>query len=132
MTADASLPLQKAIVTALKGASIAGGRVYDRVPDTPTFPYVSFGPFTALTEIADEYEGSETTIQLDVWSRANNSVEVKQVGRAVREALHEAELTLEEDQRLVELIVQDVRYTADPDGLTQHGIITLRALTEPV
>ncbi len=129
--ADASLPFQKAILSALKTANIAGQRIYDAVPTSPTFPYVSFGPFDVLTEEADEYEGSDSTLQIDGWSRATGSVEAKQLGRAIRAALHGATLPLDENQRLVALTVPSVRYTNDPDGLTSHVIVTVRARTEP-
>ena len=131
MTADASLPLHKAILTALKAVPVASGRVYDGVPVSPAFPYVSLGPFDALTEEADEYEGSDTTIQIDAWSRTPGSVEIKQIGRQIRETLHEAALSLDENQRLVAMTVDQVRYTRDPDGLTHHAIVTVRARTEP-
>lgn len=130
-TADASLPLQKAVLTALKSANIAGQRIYDAVPSSPVFPYVSFGPVDVLTEEADEYEGSDATLQIDAWSRATGSVEVKQLGRAIRGALHGASLPLDENQRLVALTVSSVRYMNDPDGLTSHAIVSVRARTEP-
>lgn len=130
--ADASLPLQKAIVAALKAASTpAAGRVFDAISPSAAKPYISLGPFDVLTEQADEYEGSETTIQIDAWSAGPGSVEVKQLGRAIRAALHNATLTLEENQRLVSLTVEQIRYLRDPDGITQHAAVTVRALTEP-
>lgn len=134
-TADASLPLQKAIVAALKGAgavsAIVAARVYDTPPTVPTKPYLSMGPFDVLTDEADEYEGSETTLQVDAWSGGPGSVEVKQLGRAIRATLHQAVLTLDENQRLVALTVEQIRYLREPDGLTQHAAVTVRALTEP-
>lgn len=129
--ADASLPLQKAIVAALKTAGIASARVYDVPPATPTKPYVSMGPVDVLTEEADEYEGSDTSIQIDAWSAGPGSVEIKQVGRAIRAALHEQELSLEENQRTVSLTIDQVRYLREPDGITWHAAITARARTEP-
>lgn len=130
-TADASLPLQKAIVAALKGAGLASGRVYDVPPPTPQKPYLSMGPFDVLTEEADEYEGSETTLQVDAWSAGPLSAEVKQLGRLIRATLHKATLTLEESHRLVDLTVEQIRYLREPDGVTQHAAVTVRALTEP-
>ena len=133
--ADASLPLQKAIVARLKtdAAMIAlvAGRVYDNVPPGATKPYVSVGPFDALTISADEYEGSETTLQFDGWAPGPESTQVKQLGRAMRAALHEADLALDENQRLQFLVVDAVRYLLEPDGMTQHAVVTLRARTEP-
>lgn len=133
---DASLPLKKAIIAALKsGSAIAAGRNYDRAPPNPQFPYTTLGPFDALTEVADEYAGSDTTMQIDAWSRGTPplvaSVEVMQIGRAIHAALHEQTLTLTENQRLVALTVESIRYLQDPDGITEHGVVTVRARTEP-
>lgn len=137
--ADASLPLQKAILAALKADptvnGLVGGRIYDNVPATATMPYISFGPFDVLTEEADEYEGSDTSLQIDAWSGGGatvGSVQVKQIGRAIRDVLHEANLTLDEDQRLVALTVDVIRYLRELDGITQHAAVTVRARTEPI
>lgn len=129
------LALKKAIIAKLKtGSAIASGRIYDRPPPTPTFPYTSLGVFDALTEEADEYDGADITFQIDVWARNTPtlaaSVQVMQIGQAVRDALHEEELTLD-GARLVALTIDRVNYTQDPDGLTEHGIVTGRARTEP-
>ena len=133
--ADASLPLQKAIIARLRSdtemAALVAGRVYDSVPSGAVKPYVSAGPFDALTISADEYEGSETTLQFDGWANGPESVEVKRLGRAMRAALHEAALALDENQRLVFLVVDVIRYLVEPDGTTQHAAVTLRARTEP-
>jgi len=133
--ADAALPLQKAIVARLKSDTavnaLCAGRIYDNVPPGATKPYVSAGPFDALTVNADEYEGSETTLQFDGWAAGPESVQVKQLGRAMRAALHEAELALEDNQRLQFLLVDSIRYLLEPDGITQHAVVTLRARTEP-
>lgn len=134
--ADASDPLQKAIRAALVAAPglapLVGTRIYDAVPaGGATKPYLSFGPFDVITEEADEYEGSDTTIQIDAWADGPDSVGVKRVGREVRAALHGASLALDQNQRLVALTVEQIRYLRDPDGITAHGVITIRARTEP-
>ena len=132
---DASLPLQKAIVDALKAdaavAALVGARVYDVPPPAPEKPYISLGPFDALTEVAAEYEGSETTMQIDGWAAGQGSVEIKQLGRAIRAALHEKDFALEDNQRLVALVIDQLRYLREPDGITQHVAATARARTEP-
>lgn len=139
--ADATLPLQRAIIAALKAdttvASYVGTRVYDAVSNAAVLPYISFGPVEVASQTAhgldatSMYTGSETTIQLDAWSSGPGSVEVKQIGRAIKTAMHYVDLSLESNQRLILLEVQSIQYLVDPDGLTQHGVVILRALTEP-
>lgn len=132
---DASLPLQKAIVAALKAhaglTALVGGRVYDGVPRSAAKPYVSYGPSDVLTEEADEYEGFDESLQIDAWSAGPGRVEIKKIGRAIHDALHETALSLDESQRLVALTVEQVRYLTEPDGLTQHAAVAVRARTEP-
>lgn len=132
-----TLALKKAIIAKLRtGSAIASGRNYDRAPANPTFPYTTLGPFDELTEEADEYDGKDISFQVDIWTRQRDgatvaaSVEVMQIGEAVRSALHEEELTLD-GARLVALTIDRVSYQQDPDGLTEHGIVTGRARTEP-
>jgi hypothetical protein len=136
MLADASLPLQKALVATLQAdpnvSAIIQGRVYDNVPAPVTFPYISIGPFQVLPELADCSEGCEIFVTLDGWSRnGGKTAEVKRLGGAVANAVHQAALVLDEGQRLVLIVLDRLDYIRDPDGLTTHAAIVFRALTEP-
>lgn len=72
MSEDAAHELQVAIVTCLKAdadvTALIAGRVYDRVPQGVSLPYVSFGPTQELPEDADGLDLSDLFIQLSVWS----------------------------------------------------------------
>lgn len=128
-----SAQLQKTIFDALRSdpavSAQIGARVYDRVPDSPSFPYVSFGPYDFVSDDAECIIAGEHTIQIDVWSRAVGRVQAKQITDAVRRALHghEAEMG---DYGLVETRADFARVIGDPDGLTSHGIVTVTALIE--
>jgi hypothetical protein len=128
-----SLELQGAIVARLKAfaplAALVGPRIYDRVPDVATFPYVSFGPEDSASDDADCITGFEITMQLDAWSRAVGFPEVKRVAEAVRVALHYYELPLS-DNALVSLQHRQTRVLRDPDGLTNHAVVEIVALVE--
>jgi hypothetical protein len=134
---DGALPLQKALVARLKAdaavSAIVGGRVYDVVPANATLPYLSFGPFQQVPVRADQYRGYVTSVQIDGWSAGQNlgSVQAKRLVAAVEDALDQAELSLDENQRLVLLQIEAVRVLTDVDGIKQHAIITLSAHTEP-
>jgi|SRR5215211_6824780 len=133
---DATLPLQAAVVAALKAnaavAAIVGTRIYDNPAGDAAKPYISIGPSDLVPDDADGIEAAEITMQIDGWSDTPTSVQVKQVGAAIRAALHHAELTLPDDQRLVFLEADNTRYLTEPDGLTRHVAVSLRALTEPI
>jgi len=133
--ADSSLPLQKAIVARLKAdatvSAMINGRIYDAVPVSAAKPYVSFGAFQVLPEEADCSEGVSVVIQLDGWAAGPDTVEVKRLGAAIARSLRWAEMPLDEDQRLVIMNIEEVSYLRDPDGITTHAIVTVRAQTEP-
>jgi hypothetical protein len=76
--------------------SLAGGRVYDRVPSTngqvtAQFPYVSFGPVNVIDDFADCVDGETHTIQLDVWSRAVGQGECKNIVDGIRKVLNRSQ-----------------------------------------
>lgn len=129
---DVTLDLQKAVYDALIAntlvGSLVGDRIYDQVPEARTFPYVSFGPFSAFSDDPDCITGYEITMQIDAWSRAYGSTEVKQVADAVRRTIGD-DLTLA-DNALVTVDHRITRYINDADGLTKHAVITFTALIE--
>jgi len=125
--------LQGQIVTLLKASpeltALIGGRIYDRVPESPTFPYVSFGPSDEISDDADCIDGFEVTMQLDVWSRAVGFPECRRIVDAVRKALPEGGILLA-DNALVTFNHRISRVFRDPDGLTSHGAMTFEAFVE--
>ena len=133
--ADPGLQLQKAIVARLKAHSgvdaIIAGRIYDAVPGSAVKPYVSFGAFQLLPEHGDCLYGGEAFVTLDGWATGPDTVQVKQLGTAMANALDEAVLILDAPQRLVEMTVEQTEYMRDPDGITAHAAITVHAWTEP-
>ena len=128
-----SFELQKLIYDRLTGnpavSALIGTRVYDRVPDNPTFPYVSFGPFDELSDNADCIDGFEVTLQLDVWSRSVGFPECRKIVDAVRKALPDDGMTLP-DNALATFNHRTSRIFRDPDGLTSHGAMTFEAFVE--
>lgn len=125
--------LQGQIVTLLKASPeltvLIGGRIYDRVPESPTFPYVSFGPSDEISDDADCIDGFEVTMQLDVWSRAVGFPECRRIVDAVRKALPEGGILLA-DNALVTFNHRISRVFRDADGLTSHGAMTFEAFVE--
>lgn len=127
--------LWKAIRSALLADPNVSGlvsSVYDKVPTSPwgaKKAYISRGPTYGSDDGADCIDGQEITIQIDVWSRANDTGTCSDIVEAVRLALHEEELALG-DNALVEIRVEVWRVVDDPDPLTTHGIVQAVALIE--
>jgi putative lipase involved disintegration of autophagic bodies len=127
---DPSLALQKALVGALTGQTAAGANVFDSVPSTDPFPRITVGEGTALGDYADCYDGSETILDVHVWSRQVGFPQAKTIAGQVRDILHDANLIL--DGHTLGLIeYQGSQNLRDPDGLTSHIAMTFRALTQP-
>lgn len=124
---DPSLPLQAAIVKALKDAGIASGRVYDPIPDNPTFPYVTVGDDQVVGDDDDCGDGSIVFTRIHGWSHAIGYPEVKALAAAVRTAIKNATLTLSGFTVVVTEFVQ-TQYLKDPDGLTRHAVVEMRFL----
>jgi hypothetical protein len=131
---DPSLELQGAIVRALKASAdlqgVVGTRVYDSVPASPTFPYVTVGDGQVLPDAYDGVDGKECFLMVHTWSREPGFPQTKAMTGPIIDALDGAELGLGV-HRLVDLLFERMDFLNDPDGLTRHAAITFRALTEP-
>lgn len=133
---DPSDVLHRAMRETLAGApAVAGfvaGRIYDYVPkgSDPPLPYIVFGAFQVLDDGAGCIDGAEVFVTLDVWSRDQRSIEAKRICAAVARTLNDADLDLGAEHRLVEMMHQSSNVFLDADGLTSHGVVTFRVLTE--
>ncbi len=131
--ADPSLELQGAIVARLKNtaavAALVGQKIYDPVPPSATFPYVSLGPDDLVSDDADCITGFEITVQIDAWSRQPGFKEVKQISDAVRESLHDYDFTLSVNAAVL-FVHRITRNMRDPDGLTNHAAMTFTGFVE--
>jgi len=127
--------LRAALFTALKNdtplASLLGGaRVYDEPSREAAFPYVTLGEATVADGSTSTEGGDEHGLTLHVWSRHGGHREAHEIAGAVLEALADAPLAAD-GHRLANLrfVTADVRREAD--GRTYHGLVRLRAYTEP-
>ncbi|MBL0374034.1 DUF3168 domain-containing protein [Rhizobium sp. KVB221] len=123
--------VQKAIHDALMAApAVAGGRIYDRVPDKPTFPYITIGDEQILDDGNSCDDGWEVFHDLHAWSRSVGFPEVKGLIAAAVPRL--ASIASIGGHTLIAAEVQATRVFRDPDGLTNHGVITVRFVITPV
>ncbi|MGF7005799.1 DUF3168 domain-containing protein [Aminobacter sp. BE322] len=128
-----AVALQKLVHDALRAdtavAAQIAGRVYDRVPEAPAFPYVSFGAYDFVADDAECIYAGEHTLQVDIWSRAVGRVQAKQITDAVRRTVHGYEADMGAFG-LVEMRAAFAQVIGDPDGVTSHGIVTVTAMIE--
>lgn len=124
------LEVQKAIVDALNAeTAIAGGRIYDRVPENPDFPYVSIGSEQVIDDGNSCDDGWEVYSDVHVWARGVGFVEAKQVMAQAVDRIKT--ITAIPGFTLIALEVEDVRTLRDPDGLTSHAVISVKFIINP-
>lgn len=133
---EPSLELQRAIYQALIASEALkaemGGtvRAYDRVPPSPTFPYISFSEAQVLDNgNTCEHDMFEIFVDLHVWSRTVGMAEAKTISGVVRAVMLALEIA--NDWKIAIAEFQTSRHMNDPDGLTVHSVNTFRFLLEP-
>ena len=128
--------LQKAAYAVLKAdamltALLGSDWLYDDVPQTVPFPYVVIEQMRVNDWSTSTERGSEHILMLHIWSRYKGKREAFEIADAVREALDDAELTLD-DNRLISLMHQYSDLRRGDDRKSWHGVMRFRAVTEPV
>ena len=132
---------ERALAAAIRAAVIADAgvkavlgepaRVHDDHPPDPTFPYATFGGFQSRPADSSAQAAIEHVVTLHVWSRHGGRAETLDALGALRAALHDQTLALT-GQRLVLLHATFTDVFRAGDGQTTHGILRLRAVTEPI
>ena len=111
--------------------ALGGPRIYDHVPRGAAYPYVTFGQSTVRDWSTGGDEGDEHVVTLHDWSLAAGRNQVHDIIGALRVALHDRDLTLA-GHRLVNLRHEHSEARREVDGERFHGIVRLRAVTEPL
>ena len=126
-----SVALQTAVHGAIAGASIAGvKRVSDHYltdPGTGDFPFVQIGEAHALPLDVSGSDGAERYIDLHVWSRYRGQGEAKRILDGLRGLFHARPLAVPGLSSAF-AYAESERVLSDPDGLTRHGVLTLKIL----
>ncbi len=134
--AGAGWDLQKAVYAALAADTalttlLGGPKVYDAVPQEAAFPYVVIDQMRLSDWSTGTEPGTEHMVMVHVWSRYAGKREAYEIADAIRAVLDGALLSLE-NHRLINLRHQYSELKLDEDGETQHGVLRLRAVTEPL
>jgi hypothetical protein len=126
---DGSAALQTALYTLLTGANpaICAGRIYDDVPQEPTYPFVEIGDSQAIGDDVTCSEGKDEFVTLHVWSREPSKKAVKDIIGQIHALVHDATLAVA-GRASAHAWVRDSRTLNDPDGITRHGVVTIRVI----
>jgi hypothetical protein len=135
MAESASWALQRGLHQALANSAglvalLGGVRIYDRAPQAASFPFITLGQSLVRDWSTGSEDGGEHSLTLHVWSRMGGKQQMLAIVEAIRAALHDKPLVLE-DHFLINLRHEFSEARLDPDGDTYHGVVRYRAVTEP-
>lgn len=129
---DAVSAVQKALLQAINAAAI-GLTCYDPVPANAQFPYAEFGSDDAIPADADCIEGEDIVIVVHVWGRDQGALQpTRALTGALRDAVHEVSLTLDDPYAAVNCRVISRQTFMDPDGITAHGVVRVAVIVQRV
>lgn len=136
---DATYATKAAIRTALIAnatisAALTGQKIVDLAPSSHPTPYISLvvqsSDFSTATEDGQEFE-----IDVNVWhqpsSQTPETATARSIMSEVRQTLHAASLSMDSPYNCVQIRVTNmIGPYRDPDGMTLHGIVTVRVLVD--
>lgn len=133
---SAELALREALLARLNGsaalaAQIAPGGICDTPARGQAFPYLSLEALESAPLLSDPSEGLVHELRLQVLSRGPSRDEVLTLMDEAADRLLDGAFTLD-GHHLVGLQLSGRSTALMRDGRTFRGVITLRAVTEPV
>lgn len=105
-------------------------RFWDEPPREAAFPYATLGRVETRALDASGAYALEHRLTLHVWSRYGGRAEALDIIAALRARLHDAALSVS-GRTLVFLFAVFADVFRSGDGFTTHGVLRLRAVTEP-
>ena len=95
------------------------------------FPYITFGTDTLTAFDTKTDDGTNALCQVDIWSRQNDLIEVKQIAQLLHDLFHHQDLTITGANHIITL-QESADFTRDPDGHTKRGLVLLRILYDQI
>lgn len=145
MTASQALDSTYAIKAAIRTALLAnttitntlvGLKIVDDAPSSHPTPYISIDTRSNDWSTSTE-DGQEFLIDINVWHQTSSQTPETATARdlmsLVRQTLHTALLSLAAPYNCVLIrVINSIGPYRDPDGMTLHGIISIRALVDHI
>lgn len=133
--ADATVPLMTAVRTAiLADAQIASvtTKVYDWPPSNVRGPFITLNALSWRTWDTADSDGQEITIDVHAWDMPSHdgpaTATVRSLMTHLRRLLHRGALTVSGHNLVLVEATAGTGPMLDPDGVTMHGVVTIRAL----
>jgi hypothetical protein len=130
---EATLPLQAAVVAALKASApltaLVDAKVYDRVPPNTLPPYVTITGWQEVEDGTDCMDASEVFFDVQAFSATVGRPEAARIAGAVKAALHRL-TPATAGWTNVEIIYRGTQYFTESDGTTTRAVVNFQALTD--
>jgi hypothetical protein len=101
--------------------------VYDEVIEGNTYPFITLGEESTIDYSTNTETGSETTVNIHIWSQYKGSKQTKEIMDKVHDLLHDSNLSVT-GFNLINLRFEFSDIMRDPDGITRHGVMRFRAI----
>lgn len=125
---DPAIPLQAALYARLTAELTVP--VYDAVPMGTPCPYVTIDSEQASNSSPiSGRKRADRMLYLSVWSDYQGQAEVKRINAEIADALDARPLSLS-DGRAASVRVERMSTNRDADGITYHGSVTVRVITQ--
>lgn len=125
-----ALPVQAAVYAAVNAAlqSLSPAvPVYDYVPDNFPLPFARVGDGSAVNDDTKVENGHEHSIEIQIYSQHRGTAEVRSIGTAVYDALHNVALSVAGfNASYASMQFED--YFSEPEG--SRGVMRFRIKTE--
>lgn len=130
---DASLPLQAAVVAALKAdaalTAIVTAKVYDRPPASAVAPYTALTGWQVIEDGTDCSDAAEILFEIQCYSTGVGRPESARMATAVAAALHGLRPALAGFSE-AEILHQSTLYFTETDGLTTRAVVSFQVLVD--
>ncbi|KZK76484.1 hypothetical protein PsW64_05213 [Pseudovibrio sp. W64] len=120
--------LQTQLYEVLVNAGTAAKSIFDHHTSEvgkEGYPFIQIGEWQAIPNDVTGAYGSHEFVDLHIWSRASDQLEAKQIIAKLYGKLHDADLVVEGLSSCFSF-VESTRVMTDPDGVTRHGVITVK------
>jgi len=123
-----TLTLHKAQIDRLEAQTSYS--IYDDHPENAKFPYVTMGEITARAWCDKFEDGMEVYSTIHIWSRYHGRKEAEEMSDNILQALTSSSLYLGPNFRAALDGLDSFNLIIDLDGITRHGILTIKYLVE--
>jgi hypothetical protein len=130
---EATLPLQAAVVAALKASAdltaIVGAKIYDRVPPNTLPPYTTITGWQEIEDGTDCLDASEIFFDVQCFSVEVGRPQAARMAAAAKAALHRL-TPATAGWGETEITYRSTSYFTEADGVTTRAVVNFHALTD--